>query len=389
MRKGTVRIAMFSIALTGIYLACTPGYGQSCQEFAAAVAMGTATHTDLFEISGIVASRQNNNVFWVHNDSGDLPRLYAIRGDGAYLGTYNLVGASAEDWEDITIGPGPFPGVDYLYVSDSGDNGLVRPSITLYRVPEPVVDPYQVPVTVNLTGVDALPMQYPSDVHDCETIFADPLNGDIYLVTKEMGTPSQVYRNPAPHTANQLVTLEWITEIPVGPILVTGGDFSPFADEILIRTYFAIYLWPVPQGEPLWTVFLQPPCLLPFATEPQGEAICFVADGEGYYTLSEQNGQGPRPLNFFARTSINDSDNDGIPNNIEGTGDTDGDGTPNYLDLDSDDDGVDDNTEYRLGTDPYDDTDYPRLPLTPICPYLVALIAAIGALKTHRKRILR
>lgn len=386
MGKVTVRIAMLSVALAGVYLTCSPAYGQPCPEFANGMTMGTAAHTDLVEISGIVASRKNNNVFWVHNDSGDLPRIYAIRGDGTYLGTYNLVGASAVDWEDMAIGPGPFPGVDYLYLADTGDNSRVRASIALYRVQEPVVDQYQTPTTTDLTGVAELPMQYPVEVHDCETIFADPVNGNIYLVTKEPGTPAQIYSNPAPHTADLLVTLDWITEIPVGPVLITGGDLSPFANEILLRTYFAIYLWAFTPGEALWNVFLDPACSMPMVLEPQGEAICFAADGEGYYSISEQSGQGPRPLYFYARTSVSDSDNDGIPNSVEGTGDADGDGTPNYLDLDSDDDGIDDSTEYRWGTDPYNAADYPQLPLASLCPGLAVLLAAIGALKLRRQR---
>ena len=40
-----------------------------------------------------------------------------------------------------------------------------------------------------------------------------------------------------------------------------------------------------------------------------------------------------------------DSDEDGIPDSVEGTGDPDGDGIPNYLDLDSDDDGIPDAKE--------------------------------------------
>ena len=40
-----------------------------------------------------------------------------------------------------------------------------------------------------------------------------------------------------------------------------------------------------------------------------------------------------------------DYDNDGIPDDIEGTDDADGDGTPNFLDLDSDGDGISDEVE--------------------------------------------
>lgn len=47
-----------------------------------------------------------------------------------------------------------------------------------------------------------------------------------------------------------------------------------------------------------------------------------------------------------------DTDGDGIPDDVEGTGDTDGDGIPDYLDLDSDNDYVSDADELAAGTDP-------------------------------------
>ncbi|BAU64617.1 fibro-slime family protein [Stanieria sp. NIES-3757] len=63
-----------------------------------------------------------------------------------------------------------------------------------------------------------------------------------------------------------------------------------------------------------------------------------------------------------------DSDNDGIPDSVEGTADTDKDGTPDYLDTDSDGDGVLDSVEIgsdyknpvdtdKDGTPDYKDTD--------------------------------
>jgi len=55
--------------------------------------------------------------------------------------------------------------------------------------------------------------------------------------------------------------------------------------------------------------------------------------------------------------SSQDSDNDGILDDIEGTDDYDNDGTPNYLDSDSDADGISDAIEYGLGLDALDETD--------------------------------
>ena len=42
------------------------------------------------EVSGIVASRKNKGVLWVHNDSGDPSILYAIKHNGELLGTYRI-----------------------------------------------------------------------------------------------------------------------------------------------------------------------------------------------------------------------------------------------------------------------------------------------------------
>ena len=54
----------------------------------------------LDEASGLAQSRTNPGVFWVHNDSGDEPRVYAVSRSGALLGSYTLSGATAIDWEE-------------------------------------------------------------------------------------------------------------------------------------------------------------------------------------------------------------------------------------------------------------------------------------------------
>src|SRR5260221_9441164 len=95
------------------------------------VQIGTIAASALPETSGIVDSRANANTFWVHNDSGDSARFYAINHQGTLLGTFPLGGnppnppPAALDWEDIAIGPKP-DGGNYLYLGDIGDNDSVR-----------------------------------------------------------------------------------------------------------------------------------------------------------------------------------------------------------------------------------------------------------------------
>src|SRR5262249_7387635 len=111
-----------------------------CPTYGPAVEAGTVDSDAIFEASGLVASRAHSGVWWVHNDSGDSARVFAISSEGALLGTFQLAGASAQDWEDIALGPGPKSGVDYLYLGDIGDNGEARENIVVWRLEEPAVE---------------------------------------------------------------------------------------------------------------------------------------------------------------------------------------------------------------------------------------------------------
>ena len=54
------------------------------------------------EASGIVKSRRHSGIFWVHNDSGNPPLLFAIRADGRIVRQFRLAIPNI-DWEDIAI----------------------------------------------------------------------------------------------------------------------------------------------------------------------------------------------------------------------------------------------------------------------------------------------
>ena len=84
--------------------------------------MGIVAYDKIDEASGIASSKINPDIIWVHNDSGDLAKLYAVKLDGSYLGVLRLPGIIAKDWEDMCLGPGPNDNVDYIYIGDIGDN---------------------------------------------------------------------------------------------------------------------------------------------------------------------------------------------------------------------------------------------------------------------------
>jgi hypothetical protein len=164
--------------------------------------VGIIPHPSLTEASGIVQCGVNPNVFWVHNDSGDIPRLFPIDLTGRVMvppwkAARGFVGdvpkedetlypgliikkAALNDWEDITRCG------DRLYIAETGNNGNVRRDMGLYELFEPN------PLGVEEASVFRfLPIAYPEQKafppsgpweYDCEAVFF--LDGKPYFITK-------------------------------------------------------------------------------------------------------------------------------------------------------------------------------------------------------------
>lgn len=54
-------------------------------------------------------------------------------------GTWDLEDVDHKDFEDITQGPGPIQGINYIYLGDIGNNDYDREEVYVYRFPEPEV----------------------------------------------------------------------------------------------------------------------------------------------------------------------------------------------------------------------------------------------------------
>jgi hypothetical protein len=256
-----------------------------CETYGEITTVGGVESTDLVELSGLASSRLQQGVKWAHNDSRDGPAVYAIGPEGQDLGRYPVPGATAFDWEDIAAGPGPEPGVTYLYIGDIGDNFGIRGSrITVFRVPE--VEPS--PDGGVLTGVVALPFAYPDGPHNAEAIFVDPVDGSLHVVTKD-ADEAGVYRAGALVDGSELVELEAVGRLELGAE-VTAADISWDGSIIALRGYESVWMWTRSDTQTVAEALLADPCLSPAPDEPQGEAIAFDQD-DAYITISE----GSRP----------------------------------------------------------------------------------------------
>lgn len=284
-------------------------------EFGTRVDRGLVENDDINEASGIAASRRNPGILWTHNDSGDSTRVFAVGPNGENLGEFFLSGASARDWEDIAVGPGPKADVSYLYVGEIGDNNAQYETKRIYRVAEPDVDQSAEPSTHTLEHVGTITYVYPDGPRDAEALMVDPLTRDIYIVSKREESV-RVYRAAYPQSTTETITLEHVATLE-GLTFITGGDISKDGMHILLKDYQTIFYWYRQEDESVAEAFARKPINPPYTLEPQGEGIAWSIDEAGYFTLSEEPQGIAAHLYFYPQLNVSAVQDQGTENSSD------------------------------------------------------------------------
>jgi hypothetical protein len=253
------------------------------------------TDPRLKEPSGLAASAMNPGLLWTHNDSGNKPEVFLIDEGLNIMLTCRLKGVLNRDWEDITVGPGPKKGKNYVYVGDIGDNLGIFSLKYLYRFEEPVLKQGQTEITI--TDFDTIVFKLEDGARDTEALLINPVNQNLYVVSKR-GAPASVYELSTTNNANDTLVARKITSLPYSGIV--AGCFSADGKELLLKNYQHVFYWKIINGG-LKKSLEQNPSSLPYSEEPQGEAITFERNGSGYYTLSEKLKDYKTYLYFYKR----------------------------------------------------------------------------------------
>ncbi len=293
---------ILSILIAAVLLLGAPAYAQSSgKEPEGARTLAKLEDRDVSESSGIAASRQNPGIYWTHNDSGDGPFVYAFDSEGKDRGRWKLTGAQSRDWEDIAIGPGPVRGRWYLYAADTGDNGLNRGEIVVYRAEEPKVGQKACRKDCE-TPATALRLRYPDGPHNAEALLVHPSTGDLYIVSKanRNDPQTQVYVARAAQFATLPLTLKLLATLNIPDAVfrmmvggITGGDISPDGRRLVLCDYFRMYEAELPEGATFDEIWKQPFRIASIALGLQTEGICYSADGKSILATSEGS---PCPL---------------------------------------------------------------------------------------------
>jgi len=256
--------------------------------------VGTVSDARLTEISGMVASRRDPGVLFVHNDSGEaVARYFALSPEGLVRAEIVVDGAPSFDIEDAAIEYRD--GREWIYLGDVGDNaardgGSPRDHVEVVRSEIPALP--SASSTLRVAAFERFAFTYPDAPHDCEALIFDRRTGDLYLLSKVNEGPHAVYRAAAPHVDGSTRVLEHVTDLLPGRSLadsITAAD-SDELGRFVVRTYRRVWLYQASDGDALarWSVT---PVELPPISEFQGESIAFSDDGSSLYSMAEGAGE--------------------------------------------------------------------------------------------------
>jgi hypothetical protein len=232
------------------------------------------TDPRLNEISGMAPSALHPGVMWVHNDSGDEAKMYALQlNDCSVVGELTLLGVSARDLEGLAAGVDP-KGRPVLWVGDIGDNRDSWNDVSIYRIREPKK-------LGNTSGeVKRYRFTYDDRPHNAETILADPRSQQIWIVTKQLASGS-IYALPKKmKKSGKNSRINIAKKIGSASGLITDGAMKPDGTGFVLRDYFdAQFFGGSPAGELVQEIQLP--------AQPQGEAIAWLPGEDAVVIASE------------------------------------------------------------------------------------------------------
>ncbi len=249
----------------------------------------------LSEASGMVSSRVNPGHLWVINDSGNAPCLYLIGQQGQLKHTYWIDGATNLDWEDMAIFTDPQKDQSIIYIADIGDNFAIRDHIKIYTLEEPN---WKINKDTTIRIQESYLLKYEDGPRDAETLLVDPKTSELFVITKRE-EKVRIYRAPSPLVQSDTLLLEFKGSLPFQNI--TAGDISLSGDEILLKSYLAIFYWSRKGSTSLIETLLSEHEMLQYQPEPQGESIAWDLNDQGFYTLSEKRDTLAQVLYYYER----------------------------------------------------------------------------------------
>lgn len=227
--------------------------------------VSTIKHEDIEESSGLVLSRNHDDLAYTINDSGNAPIVYAIEvSTGDLVGTTRVGGGELDDPEALSI-----DNEGTLWVADIGDNDSDRDDIALYAFPESGRGTHSVKAR-------RYPLSYDKGPRDAETLLINPKTNEKFIVTKSL-KGGELFPIPGSLRVNDGNDL--IREIEDLSVLVTDGAFTPDGRYAVLRTLGSIQVFDAESWKLLRSDRVP--------NQKQGETLAMEADGASVLIGSE------------------------------------------------------------------------------------------------------
>ncbi len=194
-------------------------------------------------------------VFWTQNDSGDEPRIYAVRADGTLIRSVReadvpgtlIAGAINGDWEDIAL-LRRTDGTSQVVVADFGNNSNARADLTIYFIEEPE------PTESRTSFTSKVMFRYPDQSRrpaprddfnfDAEALFT--VGEEVYILSKNRSDEfTKLYRLDD-RTAGVVNTATYADRFDdhLGTMgQVTGADCSADGLTLAVLTYTHVWIF--------------------------------------------------------------------------------------------------------------------------------------------------
>ena len=268
---------------------------------------------EINESSGLAASNHSNDFVWTINDSGSEPVLFAVNLQGETLARVAVTGAENIDWEALSSFV--LDGTPYLAIGDVGDNFNWRRSVSVYLVPEPVID-------TNSQGVSQLSVEvawqvqftYPEGGLDSEAMAVDAVSAKILVLSKRE-RPNWLYTVPLmPAGEASVMVAEPLQALEALPspteeemdihealeeFLHLPSGMSVQQNSLLITTYKDAYLYTLQRSATGKIEALTDLVSIPLPSLGQREAITFARDSNIEAYISKESMTAGRPADLF------------------------------------------------------------------------------------------
>lgn len=246
---------------------------------------------NISEASGMAVSRRYGDSIWLHNDSGDEPRLFLVSTSGMTRAVLRLEGVTATDWEDMCVFESG--GRSWLLVGDLGDNagdrGRDRPGCRLWLFPEPEFElppEKSQPLQQAVQPAVEVRLSWPGGARDCESVAVDVASAQILFCTKAKASAAAIHS----------ISLDLTTKVQVREAAevcrlavpyATAMDISPDGRRLAIVNPLSGVLFEKSPGENWPEALASPPQILTLPPRAQGETACFTVDSASLLVGSE------------------------------------------------------------------------------------------------------